>query len=679
MAIFGAPDMDVVMGFWFIVSIIAAAIIRKPGVALVSEVMAAAVQVLLGSPAGLLLLLTGLVQGAGAEAVFAATRWRRYSLPVLMAAGMGAAVFSFAYTWIRFDYGSLAPGLLVAMFALRLASGALLGGFLGHVIVKALYRTGVLSGLAIRPRHPHGRMPDALTYDRVTLRHDGAAADAVGPVSLTLSQGERVLLLGPSGAGKSTLLHAATGLMPASVPGTRRGEIRLNGQPVTPGDPPNGGTPAAISSRTPARPCRVLHPRRKSPSARRTGALRPHVSRVWSPRPCPRRPGENWADRRIATLSGGERQCVAIAALMAQGAPIALADEPTASLAPMAARRMADLLLMPGCTTLVVEHKPRPILDRIDRCIAIGRSGRVIVEGPPEDVFPGQADALASEGISLPLGIRLNLALPDLIGPGGCMHRPQAAPSAAHLRELRTLILPDPISPGETLVTLSEAACAPAFGPVVLRNVSLELRAGEVLAIVGPNGAGKTTLAACLAGLLPPRAGRRTGPPGAVAFQNPEAHFSRESVRAEFETIERGCEAVSRILDRWGLARVADQHPFTLSQGQKRRLALALLAESDRWPVLILDEPTAGLDGTAETALRARIRTLASERRGLAVITHDLDFALSVADRALLVERGGIRFDGPCSVLMLDTARLTAAGLLPPAAAPLLHWLEGSC
>jgi energy-coupling factor transport system substrate-specific component len=148
-AIFGAVTMDVVMGFWFIVSIIAAAIIRKPGVALLSEVMAAAVQVLLGSPAGLLLLLTGLVQGAGAEAVFAATRWRRYSLPVLMAAGMGAAVFSFAYTWIRFDYGSLAPGLLVAMFVLRLASGALLGGLLGHLVVKALYRTGVLAGLAI--------------------------------------------------------------------------------------------------------------------------------------------------------------------------------------------------------------------------------------------------------------------------------------------------------------------------------------------------------------------------------------------------------------------------------------------------------------------------------------------------------------------------------------------------
>jgi energy-coupling factor transport system substrate-specific component len=148
-AIFGPVTMDVVMGFWFIVSIIAAAIIRKPGAALISEVLAAATQILLGSPAGLLLLVTGVVQGAGAEAVFAATRWRDYRLPVLIAAGVGASVFSFVYTWIRFDYGALAPGLLVSMFILRCLSGALLGGVLGRFIVEALYRTGVLSGLPI--------------------------------------------------------------------------------------------------------------------------------------------------------------------------------------------------------------------------------------------------------------------------------------------------------------------------------------------------------------------------------------------------------------------------------------------------------------------------------------------------------------------------------------------------
>jgi energy-coupling factor transport system substrate-specific component len=148
-AFFGPVTMDVVMGFWFIVSIIAAAIIRKPGAALFSEMLAAGIQILLGSPAGLILLLTGFVQGAGAEAVFAATRWKRYSLPVLIAAGVGAAVFSFIYTWVRFNYGALAPGLLVAMFTLRCLSGALLAGVLGHLVVEALYKTGVLSGLPI--------------------------------------------------------------------------------------------------------------------------------------------------------------------------------------------------------------------------------------------------------------------------------------------------------------------------------------------------------------------------------------------------------------------------------------------------------------------------------------------------------------------------------------------------
>jgi len=148
-AVFGSLTMDVVMGFWFIASIVAAAIVRKPGVAFAAEVMAAAVEILLGSPGGLILILSGAVQGAGAEAVFAATRWRNYSLPVLMAAGVGAAVFSFVYTWIRFDYGALQPGILVAMFVLRCLSGALLGGWLGHVIVEALYRTGALAGLTI--------------------------------------------------------------------------------------------------------------------------------------------------------------------------------------------------------------------------------------------------------------------------------------------------------------------------------------------------------------------------------------------------------------------------------------------------------------------------------------------------------------------------------------------------
>ena len=148
-AAFGPLTMDFFMGFWFIASIVAAAIVRKPGVAFAAEFLAAAVQILLGSPAGLGLLIAGIVQGAGAEAVFAASRWRNYTLPVLMAAGAGAAVFSFVYNWALFDYGSLEPWFVALMFGVRIVSGMLLAGLLGHLIVEALYKTGVLRGFAI--------------------------------------------------------------------------------------------------------------------------------------------------------------------------------------------------------------------------------------------------------------------------------------------------------------------------------------------------------------------------------------------------------------------------------------------------------------------------------------------------------------------------------------------------
>lgn len=523
-------------------------------------------------------------------------------------------------------------------------------------------------------------MAEALAYDRVTLRHDGASADAVGPVSLTLRHGERLLLLGPSGAGKSTLLHAATGLFPESMLGTRRGAIALGGRPVESRRPAEWADTCGYLFQDAAQTLAgftvcdeiAFGPENRGlEAARIPGVIAEAMTRVGVP--------QTWADRRIATLSGGEQQHVALAALLAQGAPVMLADEPAASLAPAAARRMADMLLAPGRTAIVVEHKPGAILGRIDRCVALGRDGRVMAEGGPREVMIQHGAALAENGIALPLAIRLYLALPDIIGPGMTLKDTLAGVRPEHAGRLRDTILPAPLPVGESLAVLEGADCAPAFGPVVLRDVSLSLRAGEVLAILGPNGAGKSTLAGCLSGLVPPKAGRRKGPAGAVAFQNPEAHFSRETVRTEIAALTHDGGSILQILERWGLTAVADQHPFTLSQGQKRRLALALLAETGRWPVLILDEPTAGLDGAAEAALGRRIRALAREGRAIAVITHDLDFALSVADRAVLVAGGRLRFDGPCTALMRDAARLTGAGLLPPEAAPVLDWLDAAC
>ncbi|TVR86205.1 MAG: thiamine permease [Spirochaetaceae bacterium] len=145
----GPLAMDVLMGFWFSGSIFAAWLIRKPFVAFSTAMLTVFVQILAGNPSGAILLLTGLVQGAGSEVPFALTRYKRYSYPVLMASGACTSVFSFIYTWFRFSYWELAGGLVLTMFIIRVVSGVVLGGVLGRVLAGAVHRTGVTSGLAV--------------------------------------------------------------------------------------------------------------------------------------------------------------------------------------------------------------------------------------------------------------------------------------------------------------------------------------------------------------------------------------------------------------------------------------------------------------------------------------------------------------------------------------------------
>ncbi|MCY8512355.1 ECF transporter S component [Bacillus atrophaeus] len=146
---FGPMGYEPIYGIWFIVSIIAAYIIRKPGAALISETIAAFVECLLGNPSGPMVIVVGLVQGLGAEAVFLAARWRVYSLPILLLAGMGSSVTSFIYDLFVAGYAALSPGYLLLMLIIRLFSGALLAGLLGKVISDSLAYTGVLNGMAL--------------------------------------------------------------------------------------------------------------------------------------------------------------------------------------------------------------------------------------------------------------------------------------------------------------------------------------------------------------------------------------------------------------------------------------------------------------------------------------------------------------------------------------------------
>lgn len=151
----GPMGYEVIFGIWFIVSIITAYIIRKPGVALLSETIAGTVEVLIGNTVGPILIMSAMIQGLGAEAVFAAFRYRRYNLVVLMLAGIGAAVFSFIWGYFRSGFAALSVDLVLAMLIVRLISGALLAGLLGKWIADALASTGVLRSFPIAKTRPH--------------------------------------------------------------------------------------------------------------------------------------------------------------------------------------------------------------------------------------------------------------------------------------------------------------------------------------------------------------------------------------------------------------------------------------------------------------------------------------------------------------------------------------------
>ncbi|SHH27195.1 ECF transporter S component [Virgibacillus chiguensis] len=145
----GPIGYDFIFGIWFIVSIIAAYILRKPGAAFLSETIAATVEMLLGNAMGPIIIITGMIQGLGAEAAFAATRYKRYSLWVLMLAGVGAAIFSFVWGYFRGGYAALSTPYVISMLIVRIISGAIISGVLGKAISDALAKTGVLSSFAL--------------------------------------------------------------------------------------------------------------------------------------------------------------------------------------------------------------------------------------------------------------------------------------------------------------------------------------------------------------------------------------------------------------------------------------------------------------------------------------------------------------------------------------------------
>jgi energy-coupling factor transport system ATP-binding protein len=439
-----------------------------------------------------------------------------------------------------------------------------------------------------------------------------------------------VLLLGASGSGKSTLLAGLAGLLEG---GESEGELRVDGL-----EPRAARERIGIVFQDPESQLVMARAGDEVAFGLENRCVPP--DEIW-PRVDEALSAVGFAygrDRATDALSGGEQQRLAIAAVMALQPGLLLLDEPTANLDPDGASLVRDSLrrVLRGRrrTLILVEHRVAEALSLVDRVVVLEAGGGVIADGSPMDVFARLGDRLAAAGVWVP-------------------DHPLPAPARG------TRPVPGPMLEADQVGYAHPGDPRLAVGPI-----SLQLRSGEVLAVVGPNGSGKSTLALLLGGLLRPTLGsvRPAGalansngmepvwrwPAGALArrigsvFQDPEHQFltarvidelTLAPVRAGVPPPAAG-ERAEALLARLHLDALAEANPFTLSGGEKRRLsvATALVVEPS---VLILDEPTFGQDRRTVVELLELLAALRDAGMAICLMTHDAPFAAALADRAL--------------------------------------------
>jgi len=372
-------------------------------------------------------------------------------------------------------------------------------------------------------------------------------------------------------------------------------------------------------------------------------------------------------DRRISTLSGGEKQRVAIASVLTLEPRVLVLDEPTSQLDPGAAedvlRILQELRRALGLTVVLSEHRLERVAPYVDRVIYLPGAGEPPRDGAPRDVLPETpfAPPIVALGRALgwtPLPLTVAEATPyagalvEALGARGAWPAAAEAPHADAPLEL-----------------VAEDLWHAYNGRPALRGVDLTVRRGEAVALMGRNGSGKTTLLKHLVGLLLPSRGsvrvrdrdtRRASVEDLIDVvgyvpQNPNALLFADTVREELAFTRRshGLDgphtpggAGDDLLAALGIADHADDYPRDLSVGERQRVALAAILAGEP-EIILLDEPTRGVDALQKGAL---LRYLAGERargRTLLLSTHDVELAAAVADRVIVLEEGRVAADGP--------------------------------
>ncbi len=513
-----------------------------------------------------------------------------------------------------------------------------------------------------------------IQFERLSYRYPGNQEPVLRDLSFQIEEGEFLLVMGPSGAGKSTLLRSLNGLVPHFYGGTISGRVRVaDRDPVAIG-PKGMADTVGLVFQDPEAQFVVDKVEDEVAFAMENLGLDPVVMRKRVEEVLDQLGIAHLRHRSVNQLSGGERQRVAIAAALTLQPRVLVLDEPTSQLDPQAAEEVLDALVKLnqdlGLTIVLSEHRLERVVQYVDRILYLPGNGQPPILDEPRTVL-GQIDLV-------PPLVRLAKALdwhplPLTIKEGRQFVR--------SVRGCETLLsgspLPGLARSGLAVIQVHELGFS-YNGRPALQNVCLKVRQGEFVALMGRNGSGKTTLLKQMVGLLKPDRGlvrlldpdsrrsldtRQATVDEIIRFvgyvpQNPNMLLFNDTVRQELDFTRRAHGLppgrYEPLLRSLGLTAYLDHYPRDLSVGERQRVALASILAAEPC-ILLLDEPTRGLDYHQKRALADFLQGQKAGGHTIIMATHDVELVAECADRVVLLADGQVVVDGPARQVMSES------------------------
>ena len=476
----------------------------------------------------------------------------------------------------------------------------------------------------------------------------GDRVEALKDVDLSADAGSLTLVCGASGCGKSTLMKALTGLVPQMTPGELDGVVRINGRNLADVALTDVGHLCSSVFQNPRTQFFCDTVAEELAFCGENYGRERATLRQQSERAAKLMGISHLMERKLTTLSGGQLQKVALACALASGAPVLLADEPTSNLDPAAiseVRAALKVLKEQGLTIVVVEHRLHFLRGLADQVLLM-ESGRVTRRWNGAEFFSmGQAQ-------------RRSLGLRTLVDPGPpetWVGQVQAGRQEKQVgRQEKQVGRQENREATPSQVRLSCRGLSFAYGAnPVFEGLDADFPAGQITCIAGANGVGKTTLVRVLCGLAAPSSGSISmdGVPAsrktrrsacALVMQDTGRQLFSDTLAGELTigASHASGQSGEQLLADFDLANLGERHPLSLSGGQKQRLVIAAARATGR-PIVILDEPTSGVDARHLDSITATLRRIADEGAAVVVVTHDGEFAAACADRLITLTATG--------------------------------------